>query len=206
MREITTVLFDFGGVLVNLNKQRCIDEFKKLGVYQVENYISNYTQSGLFLALEKGLISDEEFRNEIRKLSNKTLSDQQIDTAWNSFLLDIPEYKLDLLLQLRKKYRVTMLSNTNSIHFEQKARYEFGKKGLSIDDYFDKCYLSYELGMAKPQEEIFNHVLENEPSKAHEILFLDDGILNIETAKRLGFTCYLAKEQEDFSPIFNTYL
>ena len=203
MRGITTVLFDFGGVLVNLDKQACLNEFSKLGIDNVDKYISNYAQSGLFLDLEKGFVSASEFRTEIKKLSNKPLSDKQIDNAWNSFLIEIPEYKLDLLFALRKKYRVLLLSNTNVIHFEQKATQEFSKKGLSINHYFDKCYLSYELGMAKPNEDIFRHVLENEDAEANQILFLDDGVENIETARGLGFACYLVKEQEDFSPIFN---
>lgn len=204
MRGITTLIFDFGGVLVNLDKQICLHEFEKIGVFSIEKMVSKFAQSGFFLALEKGFVSAKEFRAEIRKLSEKELTDEQIDFAWNSFLIEIPEYKLDLLFELRKKYRVLMLSNTNVIHFEQVARREFRKKGLSVDHYFDKCYLSYELGMAKPQEDIFTHIIENETASAQEMLFLDDSIQNIETAKRLGFATYLVKEQEDFRPLFNT--
>jgi HAD superfamily hydrolase (TIGR01509 family) len=204
MRNITTLIFDFGGVLVNLDKQLCLAEFAKLGVFNLEKLISNYTQSGFFLGLEKGSVSAAEFRTEIKKLSAKKLTDEEIDYAWNSFLIEIPEYKLDLLFELRKKYRILMLSNTNAIHFEQVAHREFSKKGLSLDHYFDKCYLSYKLGMAKPQEDIFAHILDNETTPANQMLFLDDGVQNIETAKRLGFATYLVKEQEDFRPLFNT--
>jgi glucose-1-phosphatase len=204
MSGITTVLFDFGGVLINIDRQVCLAEFAKIGVFNVEKMVSNFTQSGLFLALENGDVSAAEFRTEIRNLSEKPISDKQIDYAWNSFLIDVPEYKLDMLFELRKKYRVLMLSNTNAIHFEQVAQREFSKKGLTINDYFDKCYLSYELGMAKPQEDIFNFVLLNENTNASQILFLDDGVQNIETAKRLGFATYLVKAHEDFRPIFNT--
>lgn len=203
MNGITTLLFDFGGVLVNLDKQACLKAFSSLGIPDLEKYISNYAQSGLFLKLEKGEVSTDEFRAELRKMSDRKLTDKEIDTAWNSFLINIPEYKLDFLLELRKKYRVLMLSNTNAIHFEQRAKEEFGKQGKKLEDYFDKCYLSYELGMAKPDKNIFEHVLENETAKAHEILFLDDGEQNIATAKEFGFASYLVSEQEDFRPLFS---
>lgn len=203
MNNITTLLFDFGGVLVDLDKQACLNAFSKLGIIDLEQYISNYAQSGIFLKLEKGQVSPEEFRNEIRKMTNKELSDAEIDNAWNSFLISIPEYKLDFLLELRKKYRVLMLSNTNAIHFEQRAQEEFSKRGKKLEDYFDTCYLSYKLGMAKPDKDIFEHVLENEDAEAHQILFLDDGEKNIETARSIGFASYLVSLQEDFRPLFS---
>ncbi len=200
---ITTLLFDFGGVLVDLDKQLCINAFAKLGIKNVDSLISKFTQSGLFLSLEKGDISGNEFRDELRKLTVEKLSDEQIDTAWNSFLISIPEYKLEMLEELRKKYRILMLSNTNEIHFEQVAKSEFRKKGLNLNDYFDKCYLSYELGMAKPNKDIYLHILETEKISANQILFIDDGEVNIKIAKELGFETYLAKDHEDFRPIFN---
>lgn len=203
MNGITTLLFDFGGVLVNLDKQACLKAFAGLGIPNLEKYISNYAQSGIFLKLEKGQISTDEFRTELRKMSDRALSDKEIDAAWNSFLIGIPEYKLDFLLELRKKYRVLMLSNTNAIHFEQRAREEFSKQGKKLEDYFDKCYLSYKLGMAKPDKDIFEHVLENENAAAHQILFLDDGPQNIETAMNFGFASYLVSEQEDFRSLFS---
>lgn len=203
MNGITTLLFDFGGVLVDLDKQACLNAFSNLGIPDLEKYISNYAQSGLFLKLEKGQVGVDEFRSELRKMSTRTLSDSEIDAAWNSFLISIPEYKLDFLLELRKKYRVLMLSNTNAIHFEQRAQEEFSKQGKRLEDYFDKCYLSYEIGMAKPDKDIFEHVLANENAQAHEILFLDDGALNIEVAKGFGIASYLVSEQEDFRPLFS---
>ena len=201
MKGITRVLFDFGGVLVNLDKQRCLQAFTNIGL-RVDSFISKYTQSGIFLGLERGELSADDFRGAIKEMSSHDVSDEAIDFAWNSFLLDIPHYKLDLLLALRKQYRVLMLSNTNAIHFEQVALREFAKNGLSIDNYFDHCYLSYQLGLAKPDKAIFDYVLEKEQVPASEILFLDDGVQNIEMAQELGFQTYLVKENEDFSSIF----
>lgn len=203
MIGIKTIIFDFGGVLVDLDKQACLNAFSELGIVDLDRYISNYAQSGLFLKLEKGQVSTDEFRSEIRKLARTAITDSQIDEAWNCFLVSIPEYKLDFLLELRKNYRVVMLSNTNQIHFEQRARFEFSKRGLSLDKYFDKCYLSYEIGMAKPDEDIFHHLLKNENASPEEMLFLDDGEQNIITAKKLGISSYLVSAQEDFRPLFS---
>lgn len=204
LEGIKAILFDFGGVLVNLDKQACLDAFAAKGITNVSEHISNYSQSGLFLKLERGEISADEFRNELRSSNQLDLSDEEIDAAWNAFLLDIPQYKLDLLYQLRERFRILMLSNTNVIHFEQKAMSEFSKAGKELNDYFHTCYLSYEIGMVKPNEDIFHHILAAENFAPHEILFLDDGVKNIEVAKALGFKTYLVKEREDFSSIFNS--
>ena len=116
-KNITTLIFDFGGVLIDLDINQCILNFNRLGLENVEQYLNNFAQSGFFMQLEKGQISAAEFRNEIRKLTPNKLTDTQIDEAWCSFLLEIPEEKLEMLIELRKKFRVVLLSNTNIIHF-----------------------------------------------------------------------------------------
>ena len=198
-KNITTIIFDFGGVLINLDLNQCIVNFKKLGVENFEQYLSNFGQSGFFLQFEKGQINVEEFRNEIRKLAPVPLSDLQIDQAWCSFLCDIPYKKLEILLELKKKFRILLLSNTNFLHIEVSAAGEFAKVGKSIYDFFDKCYFSYQIGMAKPDPEIFNALLADANLTPQECLFLDDGKKNIEQANNLGFQTYLVDVNEDLS-------
>jgi FMN phosphatase YigB (HAD superfamily) len=198
-RNITTLIFDFGGVLINLDINQCIFNFKQLGLNNFEHYLNNFAQSGIFMKLEKGQIEAAEFRNEIRKLSPNPLTDAQIDEAWCSFLLEIPTAKLIMLLELRKKFRVILLSNTNIIHFPDSEKKLFLKTGKKMSGYFDKCYLSYEMKMAKPDKEIFENILAAENVQANECLFLDDGIKNTEQAQKLGFQTYLVSEQEDLS-------
>jgi len=200
---ITTLVFDFGGVLINLDLNQCILNLKKLGIENVEQYLSNFGQKDFFLQFEKGQIGTEQFRAEIRKLSTETLMDAEIDAAWCSFLCDIPSEKLDLLLELKKNYRILMLSNTNPLHIEVSAAAEFEKAGRNITDYFDKCYLSYKMKMAKPDVEIFQSLLESEQVDAGQCLFLDDGPKNIEQAKKLGFQTYLVNPNEDLSFLMN---
>ena len=198
-KNITTLIFDLGGVICDLDIDRCILNFKQLGLENFEHYLNNFGQSGFFMQLEKGLITAAEFRNEVRKLTSKPLTDTRINEAWNSFLVGIPTKKLDLIIELRKKFRVVLLSNTNIIHFPDTVARFFTYNGMSTSDYFDKCYLSYEMKMAKPDEKIFNALLEAEQVSANECLLLDDGQKNIEQAAKLGIQTYLVKAGEDLS-------
>ena len=195
---IKNIFFDLGGVLINLDKERCVHEFQKLGVQEIEEQIGRSFKSGLFLRLEEGTITPDGFRNEIRKMTDKQLTNNEIDAAWNSFLVDIPHSKLELLLKLRKHYRVFMLSNTNKIHFDYMKFHDFSSiAGFSIDDYFEKCYLSHELHLSKPDKEIFEAVIKDSKILPQESLFLDDNRQNIERARNLGFRTYFVAENEE---------
>ena len=202
-KNITTLIFDLGGVIVNLDLNRCILNFKQLGLKNFEQYLGNFGQSGFFLQFEKGQIGVNEFRNEIRKLATKPLTDAQIDEAWCSFLCNIPSQKLELLLELKKKFRLLLLSNTNALHIEVSTKNEFAKAGTTLSDIFEKCYFSYEMGMAKPDAEIFEAVLADAGVKADECLFLDDGTKNIEQASKLGIPSYLVNIKEDLGFLLN---
>ena len=114
-KGIKNLIFDFGGVLINLDRQRCIENFRKLGLEKVDELLGMYSQQGIFMQHEKGLISSAQFRDSIRGQITQEVTDEQIDAAWNSFLVDIPRFKLDMLLKLREKYVVYLLSNTNEI-------------------------------------------------------------------------------------------
>lgn len=197
--NISTLIFDFGGVLIDLDMNQSILNFKKLGVENVESYLSNFGQSGFFMQLEKGKISADEFRFEIRKMTTNTITDKEIDDAWNAFLVRIPSKKLDIVYELRKKYRVIMLSNTNAIHFPYAEQTFFSYKNRSIDEYFDKCYRSYDMKMAKPDAEIFEAILSQEQVAANRCLLLDDGPKNIEQAQKLGIQTYFVDPKEDLS-------
>ena len=198
--NITTLIFDFGGVIINLDLKQCILNLKQLGIENAEVYLSNFGQKDFFLQFEKGQIGVEKFREEIRNLVAKPLTDNQIDLAWCSFLCDIPTKKLEIILALKKKkFRILLLSNTNPLHIEVSAAGEFAKVGKKMTHYFDKCYLSYEMKMAKPNADIFQALLDNEQVAAHQCLFLDDGPKNIEQAEKLGFQTYLVDVNEDLS-------
>ena len=197
--NISTLIFDLGGVIVDLDLAKCIQNFKDLGLENIEQYLSNFGQKDFFMQFEKGQIGIPAFRNEIRKLAGIELTDAQIDEAWCSFLTQIPVEKLHLLSELKKKYRLLMLSNTNPLHIQTAVAAEFSKTGKTMQDFFDKCYLSYEMGMVKPDVEIFEALLADAQVKAEECLFLDDGKKNIDTAAALGIQTYWVKPNENLN-------
>ncbi len=197
---IKNILFDLGGVLVDLNKQACVDAFKAIGYPQAESMLSNYVQSGIFLELEEGHITPEAFYKAI--MAEAPVTKEQIDDAFFKFLEGIPQYKMEMLVELKKKYNILMLSNTNHIMFSWLREAYFGVDGHTIDDYFDELFLSYEMGVAKPNPEIFKILIEKHGIVPSETLFLDDGIKNIEAAAELGFKTYFVEPHEDFRHIF----
>lgn len=202
MESIKNVIIDFGGVIINLTRNRCIEAFAQLGVDVHEQLGSIYHHKDLFMQLEKGDISPAEFRDGIRKRSNKILTDQDIDNAWIAMLDDVPEYKLDLLLNLQKKYNTLLLSNTNIIHWQWSEQNIFTYKGHTVNDFFHKIYLSYELHMLKPNAEIFEYVLHDAKISPQETLFIDDALVNCKAAEALGIRTYTPEPREDWSFVF----
>ncbi len=190
IKNISTLIFDLGGVLVDLDWNRCVEEFKKLGVNEVAKYLSTTIDTGFILDYECGKISTEELRENIRSFSNQKLDDRQIDDAWASLLIGIPQAKLDLLLELKKTYRIVMLSNINPLSFKV-CNEMFNNGDKNIYDYFDKLYLSYKMKMCKPNKNIFLQLLKEEDANGSECLFLDDSPINVNTAKEVGINSRL---------------
>ncbi len=207
---IKVIIFDFGGVLINLHRQAAVDRLVALGVHDADELLNNYVQSGLFLDLESGAVTPDEFRCKLRTdYALQHVTDKQIDEAFLAFLLDVPEHKLQLLRQLKSSarnadgepVRIVMLSNTNGIHFPYCIKKYFEYDGYKMSDYFDALYLSYEMRASKPDDEIFLKLLEAEKVKPEECFFLDDGPRNIEAAQRLGFQVHLVELDDDLSSI-----
>ncbi|MDR0295267.1 MAG: HAD family phosphatase [Prevotellaceae bacterium] len=203
MNNIKTIIFDLGGVLINLDTEAAVRNFKEIGFLDAHKYLGDYLQKGIFLEMEEGKLRDEEFYDKFRELSvNKNITNEQIEEAWCKILLDLPDYKLDLLLELRKKYRVFLLSNTNRIIAAHYTKHAFTQQGLTIDDYFDRRYVSYKIGCVKPYRGIFEYLIADSGIHPQEALFLDDGEQNIITAKEMGFQTYLVAPKEDFRHLF----
>lgn len=203
MEGIKNLVIDLGGVIVNLTRNRCIEAFEQLGVTNIrENIVNNYQHKDLFMQLELGHISRERFYEGIRHLSQQPLTNAQIDEAWIAMLGEVPLYKLDLLLELKKKYNTFLLSNTNVIHWNWIAETAFNYKGYSVNDFFDRVYLSYELHMIKPNTDIFEHVLNDASLRSEETLLLDDSLPNCRTAEAMRMKAYNVNPREDWSFIF----
>lgn len=200
---VKNLLFDLGGVLMDLKRENCVAAFEAIGVKNANLMLGEYSQKGIFLQLEEGSLSASEFRDAVRLEAGLPLTDRQIDDALNKFLISIPEYKLNMLLELKKRYHIVMLSNTNPIMFHSKIDECFRIQGLTINDYFDEKYLSYKMKCIKPNPEIFQKLITQSGMKPEETLFFDDSQKNLEAAEKFGFRTYLAPPFTDFSSIFD---
>lgn len=189
---VKNLLFDLGGVIMNIRRQNAVDALIKIGMADADSFLGDYSQQGPFLKLEEGAISESEFRNEIRVLIPVDVTDEQIDDAFCHFLLGIPKYRLDTLENLHTSYKIYMLSNTNSIMWNSVISDEFKKAGHDINYYFDGLVTSFEAKCVKPDAKIFNSVVENFNIKPEETIFFDDSQANIDAAAALGFkTAYV---------------
>ena len=200
LKGIKNILFDFGGVLVKLNPQACLDAFGALGAPQVADYLTPYGHTGPFGLFENGNIGLEEFRKEIRRIFGIKAGDEEIDRAWAAFLADIPLENTTIVHNLSKKYRLFLLSNTNPIHIRKLEQFE--QAGRPLNQCFEKCYLSYEIGFSKPRKEFFEHVLKDSCLKAEECLLIDDGPANCRSAEALGMKTLCPGSVEDLSKFF----
>jgi len=197
---IKTIAFDLGGVIITIDQPQAISRFKEIGAENVEDYLNPYTQTGIFGDLEHGLITAEEFRVELGKLTGKEYTSQQCAYAWQGYAKDVPQRNLDIVQRLRQQgYRVVLLSNTNPYMMEWAMSPAFDGHDHSLADYFDHCYLSYQLKMMKPSEEIFRHVLMQEKTFPDEILFVDDGPRNVAAASQIGFHTFCPVNGEDWT-------
>jgi len=180
------LLFDFGGVLVDLDRARCVHAFAALG-FDVRPYLDDYVQGGIFSRFELGLTDAPTFCSELRAAGGLPgLADADILEAWRMFLLDVPADRLETLLRTHGHYRQFVLSNTNSVHWAMAREGYFRYKGLRLEDFFDGVFLSYELGLAKPDPRIFESVSRGIGCAPGEILFFDDSEDNCEAARRCG--------------------
>lgn len=185
---IKNIIFDLGGVVMTLDPIEALRRFKKLGLNEAERYLDAYTQSGIFGNLEEGKITAEDFRRELSSLIGRELTFEECKNAWLGYRKDVPLRNLDMLEELRNLgYRLILLSNTNPFMMDWALSTEFDGKGSSLADYFDSLYLSYRLGVMKPDAGFFMQVIESEKILPEETLFVDDGPRNVEAAGKLGF-------------------
>ena len=201
MNNIDTLIFDFGGVIINLDYKKLVDEFKKLGIFDSKKLYSKKEQTKLFDSLECGQISNEDFLNEIRKKSN-TNDLELIKKAWNSILLNIPEERVHLLKKLSLKYKIYLLSNTNSIHLNEIISAYGEKKWRNFISIFNEVYFSNQIGMRKPNEDVFFYLIKKNKLDVSKTLFIDDSPQHIKTAKKIGFKTYHLTDKEDIVSLF----
>lgn len=186
MQQTKAIIFDLGGVLLDIDFKLSEKAFTELGVTNFSDFFNQFHSNDLFRRLETGM-EDDLFYDDLRTATGLSLSDEQIRDAWNALLLDFRPESVAVLPQLRDKYELYLLSNTNEIHLQEfQRRYEAWRPGQVFDDLFDAAYYSHRIGHRKPNASAFEYVLQKHGLIAAETIFIDDSINNIEAAQQLG--------------------
>jgi putative hydrolase of the HAD superfamily len=186
LNGIKNIIFDFGNVLLNIDPELSAKAFMELGIKDGIDFWGSRSSSDLLIGLEKGTITPDEFRQGALEMLVPGITPQQVDEAWNALLLDFPPQRVEKLKTLKSQYRLFLLSNSNQIHYEcfmHRIEKEFG---FSLDTLFEKRWFSHHVGMVKPNQEIFDFVLNDASINAVETVFIDDTLVHVEAARKAG--------------------
>jgi len=186
--NVRNLIFDLGGVILNLRVDDTVKAFAALANIPVDKAKNIFAHTPEFNLYEKGMMSDNDFREFLRSAYALRVDDATIDTAWNAMLKDLPPSRLALLERLKNQYQVFLLSNTNDIHLHHinEVILPAVTGGRNLDVHFHRAYYSHRMKMRKPDGEIFEQVLKENDLRPAETLFLDDNIHNVEGAQSTG--------------------
>ncbi|MGV3631340.1 MAG: HAD family hydrolase [Bacteroidota bacterium] len=190
-QEFDAIIFDLGGVILNIDYQKTTDAFQKLGLKSFDKIYSKAQQSDLFDLFETGKISSQHFINNILTFLPAGISANQVVAAWNSMLLNFPPETMHFLRELRSKKRTFLLSNTNEIHvqaFHRKLRSQIGEE--SLHPFFEQVFFSNEIGKRKPFADTFDYICRQNKLVPEKTLFIDDSIQHVEGARSIGLQAW----------------
>lgn len=200
------IIFDMGGVLVDLDMDACRRAFKDdLGFDEIERLLDPCHQKGIIGDLEEGRVTGDEFREYVIAGSRQGVTREDVNQAFYKILVGIAPYKIDLLRRLSKKYDIYMLSNNNEVAIKR-SREMFEQAGFSMDSDFKKCYLSYQMKMLKPSEGFYKAVMEDIDIPASEMVFIDDSQRNVDAAVAAGLPAIYYEPGSDLSQLLADYL
>lgn len=191
---IKAIIFDLGGVILNIDYQRTVDEFKKLGVPHFGEIFSQFKQSSFTDDFEKGRISENDFYETVKAKTEVDFSFSEFRAAWNAMLLDLPPQRIETLKKLSEQYRLFLFSNTNETHYNKFIT----KVESDFDILFEKTYYSHQFGLRKPDKIALQTLLEQNNLVAEDTLFIDDSYQHIESANSLGIRTLLIQEKPFF--------
>jgi len=204
--DYPTIIFDFGGVILNIDVQRTIDAFKELSPSYRKDSRPRIIESRLFHNFEKGRVEEETFKTglrEILEIDSNTVAESQLYNAWNALVLDIPVARLELLKRLSETHRIFLLSNTNVIHMRKVSEVVQQITGKPvIDDLFEKAYYSHLIHMRKPDTDIYEYVIQQNSLNPAETVFLDDNPVNLKGAEKTGLATWEVNPGDDICNIF----
>ena len=199
------IIFDLGGVIIDLEVERTVLAFAELAGKSPSQIRENYHQQPEFIEFEMGNITEQQFRLAVNKIFGLQAADSEIDRCWNAMLVDLPKAKLELLIQLKEQFRVSLLSNTNSIHIEyvNKKMIPVVYPITSLDYFFHYTHYSHLMRKRKPGAEIFKQLLAENEFDPKQTIFLDDNSDNIKTADSLGIQTKLVEHPDQVFQFFN---
>lgn len=200
-KGIRHIVFDLGGVLLNIDPEVSFNEFRKLQIMNEDTFRDLFIRQNLLFDLETGKVDSGEFRKRIKMYAGKAVSDEDIDRAWNALLLDFPPHRYEMLKMLKKHYCIHLLSNTNDIHFKCYSKRFKEEFNTGFDTIFHTLFLSYEMGLRKPDEQIFLNMLSEGNMNPQETLFIDDTPENIEAALKTGIQAFHLKKDTDVTEL-----
>lgn len=186
IQNVKHIIFDLGGVLLNIDYRLTEAAFVKLGISNFAELYSQASQTTLFDDFETGRCDRHVFMSGLQKLAGSSFTEGQVCEAWNAMLLDLPLRRLQILQQLRLYHDLILLSNTNEIHEEAFTELIRREHGAMLSSFFDRVYYSHRVGLRKPSPEIFTRILNENGFSAAHTLFIDDSIQHIQAANALG--------------------
>lgn len=201
---IKNIVFDFGGVIINIDERLMLKGLRDLGLAEMDQLAHNENLLTAWESFECGEYSREVFRDKVRDICGDKVSDEQINKALNAMILDIPQHRMALLQNIKSEYRIFLLSNTNAIHYDFYNQYVENKFGVvgGLHGVFEELYLSHEMGLRKPGADIFERVLQQSGIMAHETVFIDDTLANVEAAQRVGYHGIHLLRSNDVTALF----
>ena len=186
MQQIKNIIFDLGGVILNIDFKKTNEAFRRLGIENIEQYVNQFHISDIFLKYELGQIDDLDFLDSLARFAPSPLHKEQMIAAWDAMLLEFPKERIELLRKIKPKYRTFLLSNTNSLHIAAATRKLQHAYATTMEDLFEKVYYSHTVHMRKPNADIFQLLLNENNLAPGETLFIDDTETNFENAIKLG--------------------
>lgn len=206
LNGIRNIIFDLGGVLLNIDPKKTIEAFGELGMEQMVGDKGHTYDHEIFYQMEQGHISSDEFRNGVLKLLPNPVSYEAIDDAWTAMLLDFPAIRVQLVKNLRKHYNIYLFSNTNAIHVDKFHSNFRQQHGFEVTSLFDIDFYSNEIGYRKPSAESYHEIIRRAGINPAESLFIDDSYPNIEGAALAGIKGYWLEPGQKVEEIFKAFL
>jgi putative hydrolase of the HAD superfamily len=203
------IIFDLGNVLLPIDLDKTYSAFSAYSSFNKEDICSIINDNQLWVPYESGKQSDSEFREFLRSRLDLTISDLEFDEAFSALLLKFHEGVYEWIASLQSRYHLILLSNTSSIHAERFTKVSLGPLGQNLFSLFNHVYYSFEMGLVKPDPAIYHRVLSEQSFSPSEVLFFDDNLANINSAKSIGIDSYLIDPNRTFiqiQEILDTYV